>query len=432
MKHKIVVISTGDINGAYEAMYKVSKILLEMDYEVVMLVKDKTKSDNFIKPYLRKKPKNNIITKVVNKINNVFFSESSVKKIEAKSEYSFLDEDESSSNIDVNNLLKIVGFIPDFIFVGMTSNFINSSDIYKLYKKTNAQIYNITVDMSFFTGGCHYSWGCQGYVNGCDDNCPAIINQSQKYIAKKNFDTKYNNALKSNFKVIAASGLTLEQSKESKIYKNQNEILNVNSMIDTRVMNTFNKATAKEYFGFEEDKFYILSGAQNLNDPRKGFKYLIEALQILSKNLREYEKEKIILILVSREVNDNFNSIDFQTLKIDYIKDYNKLSLLYQATNLFINTSIEESGPMMVSEALACGTPVVGFDTGILVNMIRNDFNGYKVPLKDSVLLAKAIEKIIKLNKEDYNNFSKNSVLMVEENSSFEYAKEVFKKILNS
>ncbi|MFP3802939.1 glycosyltransferase, partial [Paraburkholderia sp. SIMBA_027] len=83
-----------------------------------------------------------------------------------------------------------------------------------------------------------------------------------------------------------------------------------------------------------------------------------------------------------------------------YIKDYRLLALLYQAADLFVNSSIEDSGPMMVSEALACGTPVVGFDTGVLTNMIIDNYKGYKAPLKDSKKLAEGIKKIFELNKD--------------------------------
>ncbi|MFN4363294.1 glycosyltransferase [Chryseobacterium hispalense] len=432
-KKNVLILSTGDINGAYEAAYKVAHIIKNMGHDVVMCVKHKTKNDDFIKPYRHLSPssaKSNILMRTVNKIKNKISSVQPSKVISTDMKYSFLSKNESSENIHIESMLKIIGFTPDFVFTGMTIDFLNSTDLLNIYNATKAKIYNITVDMNHFTGGCHYSWGCEGYIKGCDEYCPAITKEDEKIIAKINFEKKYQNAQKANFQIIAGSGLTLLQAQNSKIYKSQKTIYNINSLIDTKLLNSKNKSIAKKIFSLSNDCFYILTGAQNMEDPRKGFTYLLQALEILDRELPMEKKEKIVLLVVSNSVNKEFDRVTFKKHKIDYIKDYRLLSLLYQAADLFINSSIEDSGPMMVSEALACGTPVVGFDTGILTNMVIDDYNGYKAPVTESRKLAEGIRKVLELNKDAYENFSKNAVKQVEEFSSYEYAEEIFKQIL--
>lgn len=434
MGKKILILSTGDVNGAYEAMYKVAHIIKNMGHEVVMCVKHKTKNEDFIKTYKHQHLSSNqgLLTRVISKIKNKINPVQPPKALSTDRKYSFFSKDELSENIHVESMLNIVGFTPDFIFTGMTIDFLNSTDLLNIYNATKAKIYNVTVDMNHFTGGCHFSWGCDGYIKGCDENCPAITKEDERVTAKNNFERKYENAKKANFQIIAGSGLTLKQAQESKIYKDQKTIYNVNSLIDTKLLNNKNKSIAKKIFSLADDHFYILTGAQNMEDPRKGFSYLLEALEILDKELPVEQKERIVLLVVSNSVNEEFNRVTFKKQKIDYIKDYRLLSLLYQAADIFINSSIEDSGPMMVSEALACGTPVIGFDTGVLTNMVINDYNGYKAPLKDSEKLAEGIKKIFELNKDSYKTFSKNAVKQVEEFSSYEYAEEIFKKILEA
>lgn len=434
MGKKILILSTGDVNGAYEAMYKVAHIIKNMGHEVVMCVKHKTKNEDFIKTYKHQHFSSNqgLLTRVISKIKNKINPVQPPKALSTDRKYSFFSKDELSENIHVESMLNIVGFTPDFIFTGMTIDFLNSTDLLNIYNATKAKIYNVTVDMNHFTGGCHFSWGCDGYIKGCDENCPAITKEDERVTAKNNFERKYENAKKANFQIIAGSGLTLKQAQESKIYKDQKTIYNVNSLIDTKLLNNKNKSIAKKIFSLADDHFYILTGAQNMEDPRKGFSYLLEALEILDKELPVEQKERIVLLVVSNSVNEEFNRVTFKKQKIDYIKDYRLLSLLYQAADIFINSSIEDSGPMMVSEALACGTPVIGFDTGVLTNMVINDYNGYKAPLKDSEKLAEGIKKIFELNKDSYKTFSKNAVKQVEEFSSYEYAEEIFKKILEA
>ncbi|UPQ74919.1 glycosyltransferase [Chryseobacterium nepalense] len=432
-KKNILILSTGDVNGAYEAAYKVAHIIKNMGHDVVMCVKHKTKNENFIKQYRHlslSSAKANLVMRIVNKIKNKISPVEPSKVISTDMKYSFLSKNEASENIHIESMLKIVGFTPDFVFTGMTIDFLNSTDMLNIYNATKAKIYNITVDMNHFTGGCHYSWGCEGYIKGCGKYCPAITKEHEKITAKNNFERKYENAQKANFQIIAGSGLTLLQAQNSKIYKSQKTIHNINSLIDTKLLNSKNKSIAKKVFSLSNDCFYILTGAQNMEDPRKGFSYLLQALEMLDIELPMQKKEKIVLLVVSNSVNEEFGRVTFKKQKIDYIKDYRLLSLLYQAADLFINTSIEDSGPMMVSEALACGTPVVGFDTGILTNMVIDDYNGYKAPVMDSRKLAEGIRKVFELNKDDYENFSKNAVRQVEEFSSYEYAEEIFKQIL--
>ncbi|RQO31940.1 hypothetical protein DBR32_03800 [Taibaiella sp. KBW10] len=425
MIKNILIISTGDINGAYDAAYKLATIAINMGHNVKMLVKYKSRPDHFIVQYPQ--PVLTLGQRALLKINN------KIKKNEplrTDSEYGFLSINETVQNVDVALILKTIGFKPDYIFVGMTIQFMNTTDLYNLSQKANAQVVNVTVDMNHFTGGCHFSWGCKGYVYGCNEECPAIIAPKDKIIAKHNFERKLLNATNGNFQILAGSGLTLEQAKESKIYKNQKYIENINSLIDMKIFNDNNKQYAKKVFGLNEDKFYILAGSQTTKERRKGFSFLIEALKELELLLTPEYRSKIILLVVSREVTHVFDEINFQTQHLDYIKDHRLLSQLYQAADVFVNTSIEDSGPMMVSEALACGTPVVGFDTGIVTNMVIDDYNGYKIRMKNSKELALGINKIFDLSKDDYATFSKNSVRQVQEYSSFEYAESILNKII--
>jgi glycosyltransferase involved in cell wall biosynthesis len=433
VKKKILLLSTGDVNGAYEYIYKLSLILKSQGFQVAMVVKEKTRADDFVIRYNQIQPQTkSLAVRIFEKIQNKVLIKQKQNKIVFDPKYNFLSTDETSSTISAKILVDQIGFTPDFIFTGMTINFVNSTDLLALQQLTKAQVYNVTVDMNHFTGGCHYAWDCDGYIKGCTDKCPAILSDFGKDKAKINFETKLKNAQQGNFKIFTGSGWTLEQAKKSKIYKNQEEFININSLIDVSILNNKSRAYAKEIFNLEKDKFYILMGCQNANDSRKGFEYLLESLQILEKKLTKEEKDKIEVLIVSRKVSESFFEIPFAKKQVDYIKDYRLLSLLYQASDVFVNSSIEDSGPMMVSEALACGTPVVGFDMGVVTNMVINDYNGYKAILKDSNDLSIGIEKIFKLSEADYLKYSDNAVKQVEEFSSFKSATIIINELLNN
>lgn len=433
IKKKILLLSTGDVNGAYEAIYRLAKLFHKDGHQVAMLVKNKSKFDSFI--YLYKEvifeKKKSIFERVLNKVLSKFIKPKKNPKVLFDEDYDFISTNEISINVSAKVIVETIGFTPDIIYSGMTDKFMNSTDIFNLQQLTKAQVYNITVDMNHFTGGCHFAWECEGYIKGCNE-CPAIISDFGKENAKINFEAKLLNASKGNFKIISGSGWTLKQAKVSKIYKNQSEFYNINSLIDTEVFNDKSRSFAKQIFNLSDSTFYILMGCQNSNNKRKGFEYLIESLQILHQSLSKEQKSKIKVLLVSRLNNKQFDEIPFEKEYIDYINDYRLLSLLYQSSDLFVNSSIEDSGPMMVSEALACGTPVVGFDMGVVNNMVVTGFNGYKAKLKDSKDLAFGIQQVFELSKNDYTIYSQNAVDKVKNESSLEYAKTIFDKIHNS
>lgn len=430
LNKKILILSTGDTHGAYEAMYKISQILITMSYDVTMLVQHKTKSDFFIKQYISPTKKKTFHHYIINYLNRFLGKKKTSPRLVTNSKYLFLSQDESKESIDSEHLLQSICFKPDFIFTGITHGFLNSTDLKKLAINTGAKVFNIAVDMVHFTGGCHYAWDCKGYQHDCS-GCPAIQTEELKHIAADNLKIKKANATAGNFEIINMSEWTREQALSSTIYKDKAKIPNINSIIDTALLNNKKRAVAKKVFDLEKDKFHIMAGSYQSTDPRKGFTHFVEALNIISKKITPEQYDKIRVIIASQQIVKELEELPFKTIYIDYIKDYRLLSLLYQATDVFVCSSVEDAGPMMVSEAMACGTPVVAFEMGIANNMVKNGENGYLAKLEDNQDLAQGIMSIFELSPEEYENYSKKCVLQIEEYSSYEYVKKVFKEILN-
>ncbi|MBL0026764.1 MAG: hypothetical protein IPO98_18045 [Saprospiraceae bacterium] len=206
--------------------------------------------------------------------------------------------------------------------------------------------------MSPLTGGCHYAWECRGRKD-CKA-CPAIIDEKKNDWSHNNLILKMKNIEKAGIKIIAASGWTQMQARKSILFQNQDKIENINSCIDTRLFNSKNRDIAKRIFGVDDDVKLIFCGAQKMTDHRKGFSYFKESLDILFEMLDAATRNKICILIVGRDYQDSvYTKIPFQTHAIDYIKDYRLLSLAYQASDIFVCPSIEDSGPMMVSEGIS-------------------------------------------------------------------------------
>ena len=67
------------------------------------------------------------------------------------------------------------------------------------------------------------------------------------------------------------------------------------------------------------------------------------------------------------------------------------LAGVYSAADVFVIPSLQESFGQTVIESMACGTPVVGFDTGGIPDMVRPGVTGYLAPVGDAAALAEQI-----------------------------------------
>jgi glycosyltransferase involved in cell wall biosynthesis len=418
MKQNILLLSSGDIHGAYEIVYRIAKYLKEAEYNVALVVREKTKSDSFIVHLPVHIPQRTIIQKIKNRIRKLLKIDKSNPIIDP--EYVFLpNEDESIQLIAADSILSKISFTPDLIFAGMTDGFINTSTLAELKRLTNAKMILFMVDMFALTGGCHFVQDCTGFVKDCS-NCPAILNDSHKSWPQKNLMKKKENIRKSNIQIIAGSGWTYEQAQKSFLFRDQKYIYNINSCIDTRLFNNKHREYAKNIFGIPSDSKLIFFGSKILQNKHKGIIYLVEALNHLWRNIDGEIRNRICIMIVGNDnvENELTKQIQFQKFLIDYIKDYRLLSLAYQASDVLVCPSIEDGGPLMVSEALACGTPVVGFKMGVLYNLVVDNYNGYVAKMKNSEDLAFGINKILSLGKDDFNCYSQNAISMIEQYSS--------------
>ena len=124
----------------------------------------------------------------------------------------------------------------------------------------------------------------------------------------------------------------------------------------------------------------VLFVAQFVNNPMKGMQYLDEAAQIINDKVAKFghlEADRVEIIALGRD--------------IPYISDTREMARLYASVDAFVLPSLSENLPNTIMEAMACGTPCVGFRVGGIPEMIDHLENGYLANYKDSEDLAKGI-----------------------------------------
>jgi len=151
--------------------------------------------------------------------------------------------------------------------------------------------------------------------------------------------------------------------------------------------------TAKEKKGIKEklhikENKVILSVGQFIY--RKGYDVLIRACKNLDNNIGVYIVGGVPTKEYLKLVNDlKISNIYF----IDFL-DKDRLSEYYKAADLFVLPTREDIWGLVVNEAMAYGLPVITTDKCVAgMELVKDNKNGYIVPVDDSNKLACAINQ---------------------------------------
>lgn len=107
-----------------------------------------------------------------------------------------------------------------------------------------------------------------------------------------------------------------------------------------------------------------------------------------------------------------------------------ELVTIYNESQLLINLSYNESFGLVISEAMACGTPVIATKTDGSCAQIINGVNGFLIANDDSsvcIETIKSINHVMDLPKSDYKNMSEHAVKSAEQYRLSSVSKEISK-----
>lgn len=285
----------------------------------------------------------------------------------------------------------------DFFGLLWVNDFISSDYVRFLWQRYRKPIVWYLMDMEPITGGCNYPFDCIGYEQNCG-LCPLLQRPSERdasfQIMRKK--KKHYEAVKLGF--ASPSPWVTERVMASALGQGRRAEY-VPLPIDETIFKPISKNWAREILGLPRDASILFCGSGDFSDRRKGMDILKRALHQLGRDLRReapVESEKVLITVAAKEVSlSDWGAIPFPVKPLGFAHDDVALALFYQSADLFVSPSIQDAGPMMVSESLLCGTPVVSFNTGVASAMIEEGVNGRIVEEMEPEPLSKAIAKQI-------------------------------------
>lgn len=308
-----------------------------------------------------------------------------------------LDKQGFGSYSATKKLIKdIKEYNPDIIHLhNLHGYYINIHVLFNYLKEANKPVIWTLHDCWAFTGHCAYfdyircnKWKEKCYecqLKGEYPSSKLFDHSALNYIKKRELFTSIK-----NMTIVTPSKWLADLVKQSFLGKYSVKV--INNGIDLSIFKRINNNLREKYN--LKDKFIIL-GVANVWNERKGIKYFYELSNKLDDSF------KIILVGLNEK---QLKELPSNILGITRTKNIIELAEIYNIADVFVNPTLEDNFPTTNLEALACGTPVITFNTGGSVECINNEC-GIVVEKND---LKKLIKVIIDLK---YKNLDSKSCI---------------------
>lgn len=242
-------------------------------------------------------------------------------------------------------------------------------------------------DMWLFTGGCHYAGACKNFKKMCG-NCPMLKKPSDNDLSNRIWNKKWDIFSRNNLNIVTCSRWLSAEASSSQLLKNAN-ISSIPNPISLTQFKPEDKKFIRKKWNITNEPFLLLFGAANVQDKRKGFSYLIDALRLLIE--MGVEKNQLNIVVFGKAKNFDASILPYPVHHLGVIKSTEKMTDIYAMADLFVLPSIEDNLPNTVMESMACATPVIGFNIGGIPEMVDSYENGIIVDEISAESLAKGI-----------------------------------------
>lgn len=237
------------------------------------------------------------------------------------------------------------------------------------------------------TGGCHYPGDCTGFRKSCG-RCPQLNSDKSGDLSHETWQRKFHAWKNTDITVVVPTQWMKDMAEKSSLF-GKSRIELIPNGLDLTLFYPLDKPAARKILNINPGKKVILYGAYKaVQNPRKGFYLLVEALEkIFLNHSSEYE----VIVFGS---NGNDIKTNFPVRFLGFLHDHS-LQIAYSAADVMIVPSLEEAFGQTVSEAMACGTPVVAFTHTGPAGIVDHLKNGYLAQHGNAEDLAKGIEWIL-------------------------------------
>ena len=263
-------------------------------------------------------------------------------------------------------------------------------------------------DCSCFTGGCIYPLQCEGYLKSCG-NCPQLPALGARFdFTAVNLRINRWLARQESIQYVFPSKWLREKASRNLRFSRSAAV--IPNGFSSAGYDFRSKAAARRELGIRDERKVVLVAAHYLADPRKGVAFALAAIQAVQ------DLEPLVIFVGNPPADLEARMPGICFWLAGFVSDKRKLGLIYAASDVFLFTSLEDNLPIMVQEAMAAGTPVVGFAVGGVPEMVESRRTGWLCEPADQSALNKQLREA--LTSEDLPGFGKSAQADVRERFS--------------
>ena len=272
---------------------------------------------------------------------------------------------------------------PDLIHIhSLCENYLNIRMLFKYLKEDRIPTVWTMHDNWAFTGRCA-QFRCEKWRDGCG-NCPhheffpptLFLDSSAKVWKER--EQIYNSV--DTMTIVTPSAWLSDLVKVS-LFKENHPIRVINNGINLDVFQPIESDFIERY-GLQDKK--IVLGVAYWWDTCKGLYVFLELAKRLPEDYR-------IVMVGTNDETDKL--LPDNIVSIHRTQNQKELAEIYSAATLFVNPTIDDNFPTVNMEALACGLPVLTYDTGGCAEAI-DETCGSSVPMGDIDALEQDIIRI--------------------------------------
>ena len=412
MSNKILHITNNDHDGAGLAVTRLHKSMLKKGIKSFVLVATKKNENLGIHQLGYSVPKKQFFIELltfkiplnIKQLKDILFFIKS-KFIDKFNLYIYRPKSLFNFNYGFSRFKQITKYIEDFDTVVLYSiqGMLVPSDIVKIHKKYNKKIIFRPLDMEPLTGGCHFNYDCEGWMDGCK-NCPQIGIKFFADVSSKILNNKQKLYSEIPIHWIASNSYVLNKIKSSVLTSSEHKFSTIFYGVDKSRYKSVSSIEARNFFNLPLNKKIILFGCSDFSDKRKGAILLKKAL-----NNEITNKNDLCLVTFGNKNGFSFDCDNIEWIHLGMLSSDYQLNAVYRAADLFVSPSLDDLGPVIMIEAFVNDLPIVSFDIGVANDLIINNLNGNLVKRFEIQSLTNSISSNVFSSKKD---FQKNPVIL--------------------
>jgi len=290
---------------------------------------------------------------------------------------------------EMSEEIRKMGFIVKLWDMPSAKN-LNIKRTYKKIRELNALVKSLSVDL-VHTNGSRAQFYAAGAIKGTGSRLLWHVREAKR---DNIFYDRYLG--KSSDKILCVSkGVAKDRFRRYPALKNKIQVIYNGVDVQAFTKNKTDRNIIRNEWGIRQDE--VLIGIVGLLCPRKGHKYLFEALKRIPGVL-----PKIRVLIVGEAIDAEYyiqlnNMVKVLGLneKVIFSGPRSDIRAVLSALDIFVLPSSSEGFSRVLLEAMACSCSIITTDVEGNNEAVINGESGVLVPFGDAGKLAKEIEELI-------------------------------------